>query len=226
MSIKDKERYPLVDQLRLIAILMMIFYHLFYDMNLFGFVRIDFFNDIFWFSVPRIIVFLFLFCVGISLHIVHSKKIKIVAFIKKISIISILAALITVTTYFMFPKSWIYFGTLHCILVSSILGLPFVKFPKTGFILGLLIITLNFTSYKIEWFELPHLSMDYIPLTPWVSIVLLGIFFAHKNMHQVNTQIPKVQSTIKYISKHSLLIYIFHQPILYSLVYLSFLICK
>lgn len=211
------KRYPLVDQLRTMAILLMVFFHLFYDLNIFGFVQIDFQREAFWFILPRIIVFLFLFCVGISLAISHSQGIKWRKFTYRFLKILFFALLISIFTYFVFPQNWVYFGTLHCIAISSLLALPFIKYPRLSLLIGLALLASALTGHNLPWPKLSHNSMDYIPIFPWLGVVLGGIAAFHWKIH---TLIKKNHPLISYVGRHSLLIYLLHQPLLYGMVLL------
>lgn len=213
-------RYPIVDQLRGLAVLLMIIFHLSYDLNLFGFVKIDFFNSSFWYGFPRVIVFLFLFCVGLSLPIVNIPHIKWKKFWKRTGKIAFFAIIISVTTYIMFPTRWIYFGTLHCIGLTSIMALPFLKRAYLSLILFLgLIIPSVFWNLNIPWINLGHKSMDYISPFPWVGVVTLGIFAFHMGFHKMNTAKIPLMSPLVFMGKEALIIYLLHQPILYGTVY-------
>ena len=71
-KLKGASRYAIIDQIRGVAIVLMVFFHLFFDLKMFGAVSINFSKDPFWYFIPRLIVFLFLIAVGLSLALVHS----------------------------------------------------------------------------------------------------------------------------------------------------------
>lgn len=216
-----KSRYLIVDFIRGVAIYLMVFFHFFYDLRAFGYNQIDFHRDFFWWFLPRIIVFLFLLCVGFSLCIVHLPHVRWKVFWQRFAKIALSAVCISIFTFFAFPKNWIYFGTLHCIAVCSLLALPFLRYPNLSLLISL-ILGISWIGFKVEfpWIKLSHYSMDYIPSIPWLFVVLLGIFCFHKNLHKL--PFPKGQwaNFIIIPGKHALKIYLLHQPILYSFVYL------
>lgn len=212
-------RYPIIDFIRFVAIFLMVLFHFAYNLNIFGFIKIDFFKDTFWFYLPRLIVFLFLFAVGISLCISHAKKIQWKKFNTRLSKILLCALLVTGFTFVAFPKFWVYFGTLHCIALTSIIGVFFTGHPKISLILAIIIISFQFSGFNFPWIELSHKSMDYIPPLPWISCVFLGIFSYHQGLHKV----PFISHPIiSFFSKHSLITYMLHQPILFSLVWIYY----
>jgi len=198
----------------------MIFFHLFYDLNLFKFVDINFQKDIFWFVLPRVIVTLFLFSVGMSLSLAHQKGFKLKPYFERLVKIGVGALLITVFTYFAFPQNWIYFGTLHCIFFLSIICLPFLKYPRISFIVAILILTLEIIGRQIPFFELSHASMDYIPIFPWLAVSLLGVFGARYHFYKIKIPLNTVTKPLVFLGQHAFKIYIIHQPILFGIVYL------
>jgi uncharacterized membrane protein len=214
-------RYAILDQIRGFAVLLMIIFHSFFDLTLFKYLSIDFQNNAFWWGFPRLIVFLFLLCVGISSSIAYQEKINWKKFWIRLCKITFLAVVISVTTYILFPTRWIYFGTLHCIAICSLWLLPFLRIPKISLLIGLaLIIPSTFFKLNIPWFTLSHKSMDYIAPFPWFGVALLGIFAYSVGLHKIKVPDIKLFAVLKFMGKHSLIIYLIHQPILYGTIYL------
>jgi uncharacterized membrane protein len=199
----------------------MIFFHFCFDLYHFGYLNIDIIREPFWYFLPRLIVFLFLFAVGMSLKLTHEDKIKWESFWKRFFKISALALVISLVTYFLFPENWIYFGTLHAIALISLLSLPFLKRPNLSLCFALLLFIFSIGFGKnIPWFLLPHESWDYISPFPWVGASLLGIFAAHKGVHLWQIPANPLEGSLNLLGKHSLKIYLIHQPLLFGLVYL------
>lgn len=66
-------------------------------------------------------------------------------------------------------------------------------------------------------------SSDYIPLLPWLTVFLTGAFFSgsiKKTRDYFPIRKPKKSNFISFIGKHSLILYIAHQPIIYVLIYI------
>jgi uncharacterized membrane protein len=221
------KRFPIIDQIRGLAIVLMIFFHFFYDLNIFGFVDINFTKDFFWFELPRVIVFLFLFAMGLSMPLVHSPKMNWKKFWPRWIKIALGALAITAYTYYQFPKKWVYFGTLHCIATASIVSIPFMRIPRISSIIGLAMLLAKLIfDLNIPWFIMDHSSMDYIALFPWIGCVFIGFGLNNLNFHHLDPFGSKYLFPLEYLGKHSLLIYIIHQPILYSITYLAYLALK
>ncbi len=224
---KFNSRSLIIDVIRGFTIILMIFFHFSFDLNNFGFINIDIIREPFWYILPRIIVFLFLFAVGASLTLAHQKEIKWRSFWNRFFKILAFALLISVVTYFLFPENWIYFGTLHAIALISIMSLPFLRRPYLSLVIALLLfIPSIFLDKNIPWFMLSHQSWDYIAPFPWVGASLLGIFAVHKGFHQLSLPEHNVFKSLNYLGRHSLFIYLVHQPILFGLVYLIRLLIK
>jgi uncharacterized membrane protein len=224
---KINSRSLLIDTLRGFTIILMIFFHFSFDLTNFGFLRIDIVHAPFWYALPRIIVFLFLFAVGMSLSLAHKEKIHWHPFWKRFLKILFFALIISVVTYFLFPENWIYFGTLHAIALISLMTLPFLKYPKIALIIALILfIPSIFLDKNLPWFSLAHESWDYIAPFPWVGASLLGVFAVRYGLHQFALPENRLVKSLNYLGKHSLFIYLVHQPILFGSVYLARLILK
>lgn len=215
----ENVRYRLVDHWRAVAIILMIFFHFCFDLDVFGYIDINVQEDLFWWFLPRLIVFMFMMAVGVSLRLVHKNGLRLKKFWPRFVQLIFFAITITITTYFLFPKSWVYFGTLHCIAVCSVLALPFIQSPKLSGILGLLITIPALFGLNYPFPKMAHISMDYIPVLPWFGYVLLGIFIESKNWDKMSYPRFKGDRILDFMGAHGLFIYVVHQPIMYGLIY-------
>lgn len=208
-----------LDALRGFTIVLMILFHLSYDLDHFGFIDVDIINHPFWYFFPRLIVFLFLFSTGMALKLAHKDGIKWKPFAQRLLLICFWALVISVLTYYFYPDKWIYFGTLHAIAVVSVFSLPFLNRPWESFILALaLFLPSMIADITLPWIELPHSSLDYISPFPWLGASLLGIFAAHKELNLWSIPNNKLIKSLNYLGVHSLFIYLIHQPILFGIL--------
>lgn len=216
-------RKPIVDLLRTIAIMLMIFFHLCYDLTLFGHLSIDFFYNPFWFYLPRLIVSLFLISSAASLVFSYQSHFNWPKFFRRFGKIAFCALMVSVVTYFLFPNNWVLFGTLHCIALTSVIAIPFLKSPRLSLILAilslLLVIVLKIDTQFFSSF-FPFKSMDFIPPFPWMGMVWLGIFLSHSPLLNAGFNHPKLNKITYFLSKHSLKIYLVHQPLFFGLIWL------
>jgi len=223
-----------IDILRGIAILMMFVFHFSYDLSFFGYVDINFLEEPFWANFRRFIVSSFLLLVGISIILANRKKLNKQHFIRRLLLLIGYALLVTLGSYLMFPESFIYFGILHFIVVASVLGLLFRKFYWFNLILGTALLILDtlysnalFDNPAINWIgfttQLPY-TEDYVPLIPWFGVVLIGMFIG-RTLFSGNTPAwlswqasNPVTKILAFGGRHSLHIYILHQPIFIALI--------
>jgi len=218
-----------LDSLRGIAIILMIIFHLTWDLVQFNYIELNIKSD-FMLSFRVVIVGLFLFSVGISLQISYKifNKFK---FIKRVALLSIYSLLISIGSYIMYPNNWIYFGIIHMILISTFISVWFVN-RKYLALIGSFVVTIPYIFYNInfmfikEFFSqfiihLPRVSYDMAPLFPYMGFVLFGIYVYNISKVQVfDIKKSKVTNILSYLGKHSMIIYLIHQPILFG-VFLS-----
>ena len=212
-------RYIIIDAIRGLAVLLMIIFHVAYDLNVFRFVRIDFLKNPFWYGLSRFIVFLFLICVGMGLALVHKSGIKWNRLIRRFIKIGGWAAVITVITFVMFPKNLVYFGVLHCIAVTSVTGVFFVDRPMLSLLLGVILIVSNLVFQPTllhisEWLGVN--PMDYVPFYPWFGVVLAGIYLKSINFHKIPIKKTFPIRLLEVMGRHSLKIYLLHRPIIFG----------
>jgi len=220
-----------LDTFRGWAILLMISYHFTYDLNLFKIISVNM-NHTMGFLIFRYsIMSMFLLGVGISLTLVHKHGIKWTSVKKRMLQLGIASTLVSIATYTQFPHSWVYFGILHFIFIASLLALLFLSYPKVTIATSILIFIGSFSGFlnMHEAFSLlqpilhlPRYTEDLVPLFPWFAIVLLGIFIVQhewqKKIFSINilNADNSFNRLLKLMGKHSLLIYLAHQPILFA----------
>jgi uncharacterized membrane protein len=220
---RREDRYLMIDILRGFAVLLMVIFHVAFDLNSFRFVSIDFIENTFWFSFPRFIVTLFLICVGMGLTLVHKEGIRWDAVRRRFFKIGGWALVITIITYFLFRENFVYFGILHCIAITSVVGVFFVRLPKLSLVVGIIMVGSNlvFQPTLIPMSKWLNVSpMDYIPFYPWFGVVLLGIFLEAVHFHRIPIQRSFLTRPFEVMGRHSLKIYLLHRPIIYGLIFL------
>ncbi len=234
----SSSRYLLVDVLRGLAIVLMIVYHFTFDLNYFHQVRVDFYNDPFWLGFRALIVSLFLGLVGVSLYLATRRGLDRRRYLRRLGMVAGCAALVSLGSYLVFPRSMIYFGILHFIAVASVLALPMVRFHWLNLVLGLALLALGlgvqhplFDHPALHWVGLmthKPITEDYVPLLPWLGVVLLGIFAGRLLYREPLPAVARWHSEhplprlLALGGRHSLLIYMVHQPLLFGVLGLIF----
>ena len=237
----NKARFVEIDILRSLAIIGMVLYHLLFDLVIIFSFRIPVtsgFLDFFAKSIATT----FLLLVGISAVINYERQFvdtntKLLLQIKRGFNILILAYLISITTFFLFPYDYISFGILHLIGYSTILIFPFLYHKSTiiplALSVALLFVSGVFLSLSsnnlllIPFGIVPpnYASLDYFPIFPWFSIILIGvvigkIYYPWRKSKNYFVKVSKPLSILQKISRRSLLIYLIHQPIMFPILLL------
>jgi len=145
--------------------------------------------------------------------------------------------IITLTTWVFLRAGFVIFGILHFIGISIILAYPFLKLRSWNLLIGIAFISpgiylKNFTfGYPwLMWLGLKperFYTVDYFPIFPWFGVILIGVFFGNL-LYPDYTQKFKLFDLSDFtfirlfcfLGRHSLLIYLIHQPILITLLYL------
>jgi len=232
------DRYQLIDIFRGVAIVLMMVYHFNYDLVYFALADFDFNHDIVWLGFRTLILSLFLFLVGVSLQIAALRGLRTVRYLRRLAYVFFSALLVTAGSYFMFPQSLIFFGVLHFIVVASLIGLLFVRWYWFNLVLGVALILLAmmvkspfFDQPSWQWFGLmthKPVTEDYVPLLPWFGVVLIGMFVGRMIQGRYSESLSNYSQPhflarlLAFGGRHSLLIYMLHQPIFLGILYLLF----
>ncbi|MFB9950776.1 DUF1624 domain-containing protein [Rhizobium puerariae] len=240
-------RITLIDTLRGVALIAMATYHFTWDLEFFGYIEPGTATQGLFRVYARSIASSFLFLAGFSLVLAHFPAMRWSSFWKRFAIVAGAAAAISIATLFAFPNEWIYFGILHNIALSSLIGLAFLRLPALVTAAAVLLIvaamitdygpmpgildSAAFNTRALSWLgfaEIPPRSNDYVPLFPWVAALLAGVAVAR--MAISGNWLPRlaaVQTKPSLLSKagrHSLIVYLMHQPVLIALLYLFSLV--
>ncbi|MFL6033205.1 MAG: heparan-alpha-glucosaminide N-acetyltransferase [Rubrobacteraceae bacterium] len=230
-----------MDAARGVAIVMMVVYHLMYDLDYFGGYDIEATSG-FWARFADATAGTFLFLVGVSLAISYSRASAARPgrslfgkyLLRGIRILAYGMALTVV--FLIFGMGIVAFGILHLIGVSIILAYPLLRYRYANLFLGLSIIAVG-VYIRIEGFssESPWLlpfgvvpenlvMPDYRPLLPWFGVVLLGLFAGNalygngRRPALFADKAPVATKPLLPLGRNSLFIYLVHQPILILLL--------
>ncbi len=237
-----RKRYLELDLFRGLAILMMVLFHILFDLNMYGVTHLPLFSHPFWMVYRETISFLFLGLVGFCLYLEHQNGIRWKAFGRRTLRIAVGAFLVSIGTYIFDPHHFIYFGILHFIVAGSLVALAFLHKPRLSLILGIYILAFGYIGHINDpRHSLPYLgwvgfgtsamqTLECFPFIPFFGYVLMGLALAaqtlSRNKDYLFVKIPPQgdQSWLRFLSflgKHPLAIYLVHQPILIGIIHLA-----
>ena len=235
---KKPARVAVIDVLRGIALLAMIAFHFSWDLEFLALAETNVTGNPLWIAFAHATAGSFLVTVGISLVLAHGAGIKVAPFARRLAVIAAAAGLATVGSWFTSPDGLILFGILHCIAVSSVLGLAFLRAPVALIVLAAVICLAApwiwtspaFNAPGWLWLGLatdPQPADDYIPLLPWFGLVLAGIAIARialayrppETWARWQPRDP-VTHLLAFGGRHSLIVYLVHQPLLLGALWL------
>lgn len=222
----NKTRIWELDAFRGLFIIFVVFIHVMFDLDMFGFVNLNTWPS--WYHFIQEyggILFIFISGICITLGTKHVKRGLIVLGA---------ALLVTLVTYCMGdPLNYILFGILHLIAFCMLTYPLYKKLPTVLlFIIGAVIIgfgfyfeTLYVESEYLFWLGLirPDFAAgDFFPVFPNLGFYMIGVVLGrtlYKNKKSLMPNFPHDNFIIKafsWLGRNSLFVYLGHQPIAYG----------
>jgi uncharacterized membrane protein len=137
------------------------------------------------------------------------------------------AMLVSGATYLFSPAVYVRFGILHLLALSILLSPILMRVPSGALsILAAALLLLpraldqltNDSGVLLPLGVTPAVfsSMDYYPLIPWLGVFLLGLLTGRRFYARRISLFPlwKGANRITWLGRHSLIIYLVHQPVL------------
>lgn len=231
-----KERYHLLDGIRGLAVVSMVLFHFSYDLFMvYGY-------DTGWYWRTEIRVWQILGCCAFILlsdlcwHLGRKR-------VKNGLILNGFGLLVTAVTVTVMPSQAVWFGVLNCLgcclLLATLVEPALRKLPwQAGCVVSFLIFLLTYhvdrgiigigsqvlaelpeSWYTVSWlaplgFPTPEFSSsDYFPLIPWFFLYLTGYFLGRVVLEKKPKVLYQKIPVMDWIGRHSLAIYICHQPV-------------
>ena len=226
-------RVAAIDNLRGLAIIAMVAYHFCFDLRYFGFIVADFQRDPFWLHARTGILSSFLFLAGIALVLAQGGTRSRGRFWQHVARVAAGAMLVSVASTIVFPQRFIWFGVLHAIAVCLVLARPLAQRPWLALGAGIAVLVAG-NAWTSSWFDnrtwgwlgfmtAKPATEDYVPLFPWLGMMLLGMAAAHPlRRHGFRALAPcaRLPAWLGVLGRHGLAIYLVHQPLLFGGLYL------
>jgi uncharacterized membrane protein len=233
-------RFDSVDALRGVAIVWMTAYHFCFDLNHFGYLQQNFYADPFWTWQRSAIVSLFLFTAGLGQAIAVHQGQSWSRFWRRWAQVAGCALLVSASSFWMYPKSFIYFGVLHGLAVMLLIVRLTAGWGRWLWVLGVVAIAMKFIAayahatwagaefLNQNWFNWLGLisrkpvTEDYVPLFPWLGVMWWGMAagsWALRQRPQWFRQMPggpggNGRNPLAWLGRWSLGYYMLHQPVL------------
>ena len=234
-------RIFLLDITRGICVLAMVAYHFCWDLGYFGFIDLRLITQGLGLFIAQLIGLSFITIAGISSRLlINSHKFK-EKFLKRFLKLVFISASISMATFMLNKNSFIFFGILHFLSVCSLISLILMH-VKNSFHLVLIFLSAAVISASGITFNLPSIfswlgfnkevpiTNDFYPLFPWITFYFFGFWLGKIVIDKANQKdngfsmpINRINILFKffeYMGRKALVIYILHQPILFSLFFL------
>jgi uncharacterized membrane protein len=232
----NAQRYDTIDTLRGLAIVWMTAFHFSFDLNWFGWIHQDFYRDPLWTGQRTAIVSLFLFCAGLGQAVAVAQGQSWRRFWKRWGQVAGCAVLVTIGSYQMFPRSFIYFGVLHGIALMLVVVRATAGWGRALWIAGAIAIAMKWVAAAaiVHWPALDFLNdrgwnwlglisrkpitEDYVPLIPWLGVMWWGMaagqWLLARHRDSVARRLPKATAPLAWMGRWSLSWYMVHQPVM------------
>lgn len=232
------QRYAAIDTLRGFAMVWMTVFHFCFDLSHFGWWRQDFYGDPVWTLQRTAIVGLFLFCAGLGQAVAQSQQVGWPRFLRRWWQIVGCALLVSLGSWFMFPRSFIYFGVLHGMAVMLLLarlsagwgrwlwpaGLAALLLPVAAQALltgPLAAWSASFDARWLNWLGLVSrkpITEDYVPVLPWLGVLWWGLaagqWLLARHRQRLMAPVPRPLAGLALLGRWSLTYYMLHQPVM------------
>ncbi|MFV0678764.1 DUF1624 domain-containing protein [Ottowia sp.] len=193
-------RFDRIDALRGLAMLWMTVYHFCFDLNHFGYIRQNFYADPLWTWQRTGIVSLFLLCAGMGQALAVQQGQSWPRFWRRWAQVVGCATLVSLASWWMFPRSWISFGVLHgmavmLLVVRWALARGWLDGARCWVAGAVLIVATPWlgdalTQYGSATWQMAlnsrwlnglgvvmakPMTEDYVPVLPWLGVMLWGV---------------------------------------------------
>ena len=237
-------RFWEVDAARGVAIVMVVLYHLVYDLDYLAGYGVRSTSG-FWAAFADASAFTFVFLAGLSLSISFSRERRagrrglelFGKYLRRGLRIFAYGMLITLV-FLALGYGYVIFGILHLIGTSIVLAYPLMRFRFLNLILGLSMIAagmyLDAKDVATEGAAgillapfgiLPEglFMPDYRPLLPWFGVFLVGVFFGKVLYEDRRREVPVSEAPacaapVAVLGRHTLFVYLVHQPVLVAIL--------
>ncbi len=232
-------RIPAIDALRGCALLGMFVFHLTWDLAYYGYIPSGAPFSPAMMGFGHAVAIAFLALAGASLALAARNGMNWALYWRRLAMISAAAGVITLGTLYLFPDEFIFFGILHCIAVASLLAALFLRAPPWAPLIAALLVASaplfiaspaldNLFGWSLGLGAHWPRTNDWRPLFPWAGATLAGLGLMQIALaHRLPAAIVSWRAmhaptrAIVWGGRHSLLVYLVHQPLFFGLITLA-----
>ena len=231
-------RAVLLDLARSVALVGMAIFHFMFDLVMFGYQPPEVILHGFWPLWARVVASSFLFLSGFGLYLAYGPGIDLRRLMRRLLRIAGAAVVVTVGTRFAMGDQYVFWGILHMIAFGAVVGLFFLRLPAlltamvaaAVFWIGWTAALPAFDAGVWLWTGLgaaPIPAVDYVPVFPWLSPILFGIAAGRlatasglwDRIRRVRVPQGHWADRLAWPGRHSLLVYLVHQPVLMGAIW-------
>lgn len=242
-AVQAARRIHVIDILRAAAIIYMVFFHTLFDLAFMW--RYDWAIRLYESQLKIVVIdeLIFILLSGVCANLTRSNA-------ERGAGLLCIALGFTAVTAFVFPGSAIYFGVLHmlafsmliysavekwlikipwqiCFVVFVLLAIFTWNVQRGYFGVGSLrfdvpdILTLNNNLHLFGFLGNSYNAADYFPLFPWLFVFLVGAAAGRLCKRDLPDFFYRnCCPPLAFIGRHSLFIYVIHQPIIFAILYI------
>lgn len=242
-------RYALLDELRGLDLISMMSYHGLWDVVfLFG-VQLPWYTGMPGHLWQQSICWVFILLSGFCLPMGHHPY-------KRGALVFGAGALVTAVTVFFMPEDVVLFGVLtllgSAMVITALLEKALRKIPPAvGVVVSVALFgltyhaQLGYLGFGDGWVLLPRFlyqnlftaylgfyqegffSTDYFPLVPWLFLFWSGFFLYHLiGRERMEPLRRSICPALGWLGRHSLVVYLLHQPVLYGVLNFGFYLLR
>lgn len=224
-----------LDLARTAALAGMILFHFVRDLEDFGHVPAGLTMSGGWPWFARAVAGSFLFLSGVSLWFAASRGLDLPRFLRRLAMLAAAALAVSVATRLAVPQAWVFFGILHMMTAASVAGVLVYRLPAWAILSLAVAAALVAARVAHPAFDAPALtwlglgtstprSIDFVPFFPWIAPYLGGLGLARLIWPSGAVAGPGTPPAwldrIAFPGRHSLAVYLIHQPVLIAGLYL------
>lgn len=236
--VRASTRYWEIDTVRGVVVILMVYFHLMWNLFYFRVTAISVFTFE-WQAFARAIGSTFTFLLGLSLAIRRERVTgEFLPYLRRGLLIFGCGMLVSAATFVVLgANEFVIFGILHLQGVALILCYLLARFPAwVNVLLGVVVVIVGATIYNTlvpyPWLiplglqQQGRYMADYYPILPWFGPALFGVA-AGKLLYPGGNRsfvLPEWGDfapvrALRFLGRHSLIIYLVHQPIIIGVMF-------